>query len=211
LIKHSLKSRLKPMKRRVLILLANPDTGSLSRALAEEIASAAAEEGAEPRLIDLYTEQFDPVLTAEEASRRFSFDQAVQEQQQAVRDADLVVWVHPDWWGGMPAVMKGWLDRVLQPGFAFSFEEERDGHFRRRPLLKGTGALAVITSDAGSVEPVPAADIWQKRVFSYCGFSPAEVLLLPDTRQTGYLERKEFFTVCRETVKRLTLREDEAE
>ena len=197
-----------------MILLASPDSASLSRALAGEIASAAADEGAETRLIDLYAERFDPVLTVEEARRRFSFDEAVQEQQQAVRDADLVVWVHPDWWGGMPALMKGWLDRVLQPGFAFSFEEESDGHFRRYPLLKGTRALAVITSDAGSVEPVPAADIWQKRVFSYCGFSPAEVLLLPDTRQTGYLERKEFFTVCREAVRRLTAfeeKEDDAE
>lgn len=198
-------------KSRVLILLATPESASLSRALAEEIASAATQEGAEARLIDLYAEGFDPVLTAEEAQRRFSFDTVVQEQQQAVREADLVVWVHPDWWGGMPAVMKGWLDRVLQPGFAFSFEEGSDGHFRRWPLLKGTSALAVITSDAGSVEPVPAADIWQKRVFSYCGFSPAEVLLLPDTRQSNYLERKEFFTVCGETVRRLIAFEEEEE
>jgi putative NADPH-quinone reductase len=186
-----------------MILTANPDERSFSRVLGDEIAKALRDAGAEVSARDVAQCGIDPSLSAEEARRRFSFDEHVQAEQQRIADSKLLVWIHPDWWGGMPAALKGWIDRVLQPGFAFSFEEDEAGRIIRLPLLKGKRALAVITSDAGTEEPVPAVDIWQQRIFSYCGFGPAEVMLLPELKESAYAERKAFIEACGETARRL--------
>lgn len=191
------------MQIKVMVLSANPDQRSLNRVLADEIGKVLEAEGAEVSVRDVAQCGIDPALSAEEARRRFSFDERVQAEQQLIAEAELLVWVHPDWWGGMPALLKGWLDRVLQPGFAFSFEEDQAGRIRRLPLLKGKRALAVITSDAAAEEPVPAAAIWQQRVFSYCGFGPAEVMVLPELKESAYAERKAFIETCGETAVRL--------
>ncbi|WP_319562919.1 NAD(P)H-dependent oxidoreductase [Marispirochaeta sp.] len=191
------------MNKAVLIILGHPDSSSFCGAAAEALREAAEGAGAGAEILNLYAEGFDPVLTSEEAARRFSFDTAVQKHQQLIQNAELVAWVHPDWWGAPPGIVKGWLDRVLQPGFAFSFEEDFSGRIRRMPLLKGKKAITVISSDADATEPVPAADMWQKRVFHYCGFGPAEVLVLPETRSTDYSKRTEFLAACAETLTRL--------
>lgn len=195
------------MQKKVMILSANPDERSLSRVLAAEIGKAVTAAGADVSLRDVAQCDINPALSAEEARRRFSFDEKVQAEQERIAEAALLVWVHPDWWGGMPAALKGWVDRVLQPGFAFSFEEDETGRITRLPLLKGKRALAVITSDAGTREPVPAADIWQHRVFSYCGFGPAEVMLLPELKESAYAERKAFIAAAGETARRLLTEE----
>ena len=188
------------MERKVTIILAHPEPESFCASLAVEVKSAAVEAGFEGEILDLYKEGFDPLLTGEEIRRRFSFEKQVQEHQKRVEEADMLVWIHPDWWGGMPAVLKGWLDRVFAPGFAFSFEEQDDRRIIRIPLLKGKAALTLITTDAGVAESVPAVDIWQRRVFTYTGLNPAEVLLFPDARDSDYTVRKEFIRISRETL-----------
>jgi putative NADPH-quinone reductase len=199
------------MNNSVLIILGHPDCSSLCGSVAAALAEAAGKAGAEVSNLNLYEEGFDPVLSLDEAARRFSFDELVQRHQQLVSEAGLIAWVHPDWWGAPPGILKGWLDRVMQPGFAFSFEEGADGRFKRIPLLKRKKALTVITSDADASEPIPAVDMWQRRVFHYCGLGPAEVLILPETRGSGYTERKEFLNACVETLNRLMEPEGESE
>ncbi|ORC37806.1 hypothetical protein B4O97_02040 [Marispirochaeta aestuarii] len=198
------------MKNSVLIILAHPNTSSFCGTVAAVLAEAAGKTGAGVSILNLYEEKFDPVLSSDETVRRFSFDETVQRHQKLLSEAGLIAWVHPDWWGTPPGILKGWLDRVLQPGFAFSFEEDSTGRFRRIPLLKKKMALTVITSDADASEPIPAVDMWQRRVFHYCGFGPAEVLILPETRGSDYTERKEFLDACAETLKRLMASEDES-
>jgi NAD(P)H dehydrogenase (quinone) len=108
---------------RYLVVFAHPDPESFSSALCAAAVEGLRSAGHHVDVIDLYAEDFDP---------RMSFDERVAYETptpilsaQVVRYAELVrqaeglVFVYPTWWWGLPAVLKGWLDRVMVPGVSF--------------------------------------------------------------------------------------------
>ncbi len=107
---------------RALVVVAHPSVESLSRTLGERAAAALRAKGHTVEVIDLYEQDFDPRLTVGERETyhadAFESD-GLHSQLDALKAANLLVLVHPVWWGGMPAIMKGWLDRVFAPGTAF--------------------------------------------------------------------------------------------
>lgn len=108
-------------------MLCHPNPGSFTHAAARAAASAAADAGHRVTLLDLYAEGFDPVMSADDLRRYQENDSTVApgtvEHVEAVRNADVLVFVYPTWWSGLPAVLKGWLDKVMVPGVAFSLDE----------------------------------------------------------------------------------------
>ena len=131
----------------VLFVYAHPEPSSFTGALKDAGAAALRQAGHTVEVSDLYAEKFDPVagrhdfLTVANAERfhyqteqahahetqRFASD-LVREQQRFLK-ADLVVWLFPIWWGGMPAILKGWFDRVLAFGFAYADGRRYDSGF----------------------------------------------------------------------------------
>ena len=111
----------------VLVVHAHPVEESFSRALRDTVVRAVEAAGHTATVIDLYAEDFDARIS--EAERRayhgagpvVSAD--VARHVDLVRAAEALVFVYPTWWFGMPAILKGWLDRVLVPGVAFGFDE----------------------------------------------------------------------------------------
>jgi NAD(P)H dehydrogenase (quinone) len=104
----------------VLILVAHPKPESLTQSLARQFARGLTEAGHEYRVLDLYTEGFDPVLRASEMSGPGQAVVAeVQRMQDQVRAADGLAFAYPLWWGAPPAILQGWLQRVFTYGFAF--------------------------------------------------------------------------------------------
>ena len=83
--------------------------------------------GHEVRVVDLYGEGFDPVMTRADwiayQGTDAVVDPAIATQAEHARWAEMLVFVYPTWWAGMPAIMKGWLERVLVPGVAFVLDE----------------------------------------------------------------------------------------
>ena len=63
----------------------------------------------------------EAVLGRDEYFRRFSFDPLVQKYTEEIEAAERIVVIHPDWWGHLPAMAKGWVDRVLRPGVAYEY------------------------------------------------------------------------------------------
>jgi NAD(P)H dehydrogenase (quinone) len=128
---------------RILSVLAHPGQHSFCRDLVGTLLEVAGEKGHECDLLDLYREQFDPVLSGEdfEAFNRGMTPIDIKEHQDRLTDADIVAFFHPVWWFGMPAVMKGWIDRVFSYGFAYG----HDSH-GVRPLLTGKKAILVNTT-----------------------------------------------------------------
>lgn len=106
---------------RLLIVLAHPDPEGFCPALARAAAGAARKAGHEVRLTDLCAEGFSPVLDAGELRAPPGPPQASDAAEQAAHLiwAEGVLLVFPLWWSGPPAVLKGWMDRVLRPGFAY--------------------------------------------------------------------------------------------
>jgi len=138
-----------------LFVYAHPEPTSFTAALKDAGVAALREAGHTAEVSDLYAEKFDPVAgrhdfrtVADTARFHYQTEQRhahethgfapdlVREQQRFL-EADLVVWVFPIWWGGMPAIMKGWFDRVLAFGFAYADGKRYDTGFfpQKRGLL----------------------------------------------------------------------------
>ena len=154
----------------VLVLLAHPDRDSLNAALARAAADALRENGYGVWFHDLYAEGFDPVMPADEAAGKPASDPLVLRYQEELQKAAGMVVVHPNWWGQPPAVLTGWVDRVLREGVAYSLAQDGDD---AAPLLPLRAALVFNTSNT----PAPVEDslfgdplqhIWQDCVFGLC-------------------------------------------
>ncbi|NBF39547.1 MAG: flavodoxin family protein [Spirochaetes bacterium] len=192
-----------PNRSGTMLVLAHPNERSLNHAVAGAAAEAVRAAGAELFFHDLYAEGFEAVLSKEEMLRRFSFDEAVQGYAAELGRARLLIIVHPDWWGQPPAILKGWLDRVLRPGVAYDFHGEEFMEKHRIPLLTGMRALVFATSDAP--EPAtgsPLARVWRENVFDFCGIAPSQITIFHEVREASRRTRKHWLDSVAETVAR---------
>ncbi|MEV1292101.1 NAD(P)H-dependent oxidoreductase [Pseudonocardia sp. NPDC049635] len=149
-------------------VVAHPEPRSLTGMLAREGRGSAEEMGHHVRVSDLYAMRWDPVVTGDDyghpaderlvvadASRRAyerdGLPADVRAEQEKLRWADAVVLQFPLWWFGMPAILKGWVDRVFVEGFAYGVRGP-DGRTRRYGdgLLAGKRALVVTTAGGPS-------------------------------------------------------------
>lgn len=134
---------------RVLVVHAHPDPSSFNAALCREALAALGGAGHETRLIDLYAEGFEAPLSREgwRAYEDAAANAAgIEAHVEALRWAEGLVFVYPTWWYGLPAMLKGWLDRVWLPGVAFTLEP--GGPIR--PALTNIRKLGVVTTCGAS-------------------------------------------------------------
>ena len=175
---------------RALVVLCHPNRSGFNQAVAEAARQALAANHAVD-FLDLYQQDFDPVLPAAELPRKFSFDTATQSYNELVKNASVYVFCHPDWWGGPPALLKGFIDRVFRPGVAYEFEGYEFLSKKKTALLAGRKAFVFTTTDYPA--PVkgddPSALIWKRNVFGYCGIGDAQVHTFYDTFNSTYEAR----------------------
>ena len=107
---------------RALVVDCHPREASFTAAVRDVVLDKLRAAGAEVRLTDLYARGFDPCLTAHELE---IYEDTAANRTAVQRDCDDLAWcdtlifVYPTWWYGLPAMLKGWLDRVMVPGLAF--------------------------------------------------------------------------------------------
>jgi putative NADPH-quinone reductase len=155
---------------KILLILCHPATSSFNGKIAETIRGAVEEAGHDFTSHDLYRESFDPILREEEYIRKYSLDEQVQRYMDEVTDSEVLVFVHPDWWGQPPALLKGWLDRVFRTGIAFDYEGEEFLQKRLEKLLTGKKGIAYCTTDSEEKNgPHPLVSLWEEAIFGYCG------------------------------------------
>lgn len=158
------------MPTNALIVFCHPLTDSFCARIATTVRETVEGAGCSVVFHDLYREGFDPVLSEEEYRRKFSLDLPVQRYMDEVTEADLLVFIHPDWWGQMPAVLKGWVDRVFRPGIAYEYLGEEFLRKELKPLLSGKRGAVFCTTDADAAETRHPLEIaWGKNVFGYSG------------------------------------------
>lgn len=158
----------------LLVLLAHPDRASLNHALADAACRAARRAGHQVTLRDLYAEGFDPVLPGPEIPRDAPLPGWLREHCDALASAGGIVIVHPNWWGQPPAILTGWIDRVVRPGVAYAFQEGDSGEGVPVGLLRARTAVVLNTSNTPIArereafgDPLDA--IWRRCVFDLCG------------------------------------------
>lgn len=177
---------------RTLIIMGHPDKNSFSKKIADEYERGALEKGSEVRRINLIDLRFDPILR-----NGYRVIQPLEpdllEMQNLIKWCNQIVFIFPIWWSAPPALLKGFLDRVLLPSFAFKYREDSDLWDK---LLVGRRARLIVTSDA----PVwflylnyfhPAINMMKKAVLEFCGISPVSVTSFGGIKNTDPKKREE--------------------
>jgi len=139
------------MTKRALILYAHPSEGSFNAAIRDQTIAQLQDAKIEVRIIDLYARSFQPVLTPEEYQTYQDSPANRSPVAQDVADlqwADTLIFIYPTWWYGLPAILKGWLDRVLLPEVAFLMPNDHNTAIR--PGLTHITKLAVFTTCGAS-------------------------------------------------------------
>jgi len=185
---------------KVLIVLAYPKQEGFNRAIAEQVLDYFRKDPShQVDFIDLYAEHYDPVLSVDELPRKFSFDETTLRYQQLITEANRVVFIHPDWWGGPPAILKGFLDRVFRPGVAYGFREADFRNADTPGLFSEKRFDVCITTDAqnpdgkDSTAPSwPTARVWKEQVLEFCGVKAVQIHVFWNLRGSTYAERKAY-------------------
>jgi putative NADPH-quinone reductase len=159
---------------RALVVLAHPEPGSFNHAIAERVVSVLRSAGHEVTFHDLYAEGFDPVLPAGEVPEDRAVDPEIAKHCDELARAEGIVIVHPNWWGQPPAILKGWIDRVVRPGVAYRFIEGDSGEGVPEGLLRARTAVVLNTSNTEPERELavfgdPLQALWERCVFDLCG------------------------------------------
>ena len=181
------------MPKKILIINGHPNSTSFNAAIVDAYRSGAMQRGAAVKIITIADLDFDPNLRYG-YRKRMELEKDLVSAQESILWADHLVWVHPVWWGGLPAIMKGFIDRVFLPGFAFKY---RDNSVFWDQLMKGKSAHIISTLDQPGwyyrlFFGRPSVNQLKRSVLQFCGFSPVKVSLIGIVRTADEKKRKKW-------------------
>jgi NAD(P)H dehydrogenase (quinone) len=156
---------------KTLIIYAHPNTGGHCAELLKNVIIELKAKKEDYLLWDLYKMKYDPILHGNEHYTRgnYTISKQNQEIQKHIANADKLIFIYPVWWNSMPAILKGFVDRVFTARFAFKFVKSMPVG-----LLKGKKSVVFITSGASNLfscifQGKRAAKIMKKDILQYCG------------------------------------------
>lgn len=159
---------------KISVILAHPSEGSFNHAIANTAVEQLGLNGHKVFFHDLYKEDFNPILICNEIPKSAPLPEEIQNHCSEIAEADGIIVVHPNWWGQPPAILKGWVDRVIRPGVAYEFLEGDSGGGVPHGLLRARSAIVFNTSNTESereksVFGDPLETIWKNCIFGLCG------------------------------------------
>lgn len=183
--------------RRALIVVAHQEKTSFSYAMKEAAVEALKKKGWEVTVSDLYAMKFNPLVSRDDivgdpkdpndfkygvesaaAWKECRLSPDIVEEQKKLEAADLVIFQFPVYWFGLPAMLKGWFDRVLTAGFAYTYESMFDqGHFQKKKAVLSftTGGMNSMYTPRGINGDINVL-LWpvQQGILHFCGFQVLE-------------------------------------
>jgi NAD(P)H dehydrogenase (quinone) len=164
------------MSKRILVVLGHPANDSFCGAIADSYITGAKASGHEIQFLPLGNLSFDPVLHNGYGSIQ-ELEPDLVAAQAAITWAQHIVFVYPIWWGAMPALLKGFIDRVFLPGFAFKY---RVGSVFWDRLLSGRSAHLLVTMDTPPwyfrwVYRMPGHNQMKRTILEFSGIKPVTI------------------------------------
>lgn len=158
----------------VSVILAHPHSQSFNHAIAQAARAELRLNSHQVIFHDLYAEKFNPILPADEIPQGAGLPHEIELHCREISQAGGIIIIHPNWWGQPPAVLKGWIDRVLRPGIAYQFREWDQGEGIPVGLLKAKAALVFNTSNTPAEREAkvfgdPLETLWKTCIFGLCG------------------------------------------
>ena len=190
---------------KISLILAHPMVGSFNHAIAEAGRIALVSNGHNVSFHDLYQERFDPILPYEEIPKGADVDPIIRKHCDEIASADGIIIVHPNWWGMPPAILKGWVDRVIRPGVAYEFLEGDSGEGVPYGRLKASKAVVFNTSNTfpereRQVFGDPLETLWKNCIFGLCGVKEFYKTTYSVVAVSTPAQRKDWLENVRETV-----------
>lgn len=193
----------------VILVVAHPCSDSFTAELADAARRGLEAAGHKVLTLDLYGLGFRAAMDLDDLTAYRAeappLDPLAREHGELVRDADALVFVYPTWWSGLPAVLKGWMDRVLVPGVAFEF----DGDGKVRPAMRHIRRIVGVSTYGSPWSYVKLVNDNGRRTLMRalrlaCGLHTATTWLgLYSTDTIGDNERKAFLDRVQHTMSRL--------
>lgn len=176
------------MQPRILVVYCHPNPASFTRAVHESVLAGLARSDCDVQVLDLYDEHFEPALVVDAQRRRRDLDkvEATRPHREQIAWCDAMVFIYPVWWGGFPAMLKGYIDRTFVSGLTYSFQARPRDAVLPDGLMRGKEAHFFYTLDS----PAPFALVdpgWLSNyftVFRYCGFRAIRRYYLPRLKLT---------------------------
>jgi putative NADPH-quinone reductase len=167
------------MKKKILVVLGHPDAESFNAAIYKTFVENIDRKKCDVETIELGKMKFDPVL-------RFGYrefmkpDADIERSQELIKWAEHIVFIYPIWWSSMPSLLKGWLDRVLTPGFAYNMKGARS-----EKHLAGRTAELIVTCNAPAfyyrfLDRLPIK-LMRKQILGMCGLKVNKILICGKT------------------------------
>ncbi|MEL1253447.1 NAD(P)H-dependent oxidoreductase [Flavobacterium sp. DGU38] len=179
--------------KKILIINGHPNPDSFNFAIANEYQKGALASGASVEIITIATLTFNPNL-AYGYQKRIELEPDLLESWEKIKRADHLVWIHPVWWGGLPAVTKGFIDRLFLPGMAFQYRENSVWWDK---LLKGKTAHIITTLDQPGwfyrlFFGRPSVNQLKKSTLEFCGVKPVKISYIGIIKGSGENQRKKW-------------------
>lgn len=154
-----------------LIICAHPNPNSLNSHLKQTLVENLWDYGHEVEVRDLYHISFNPILSLNDMNgqRKGQVADDVKQEQQFILWADCITFIHPIWWTGLPAIMKGYIDRVFSYGFAYRYDQGvQKGLLKKQAIIINTHGKS--HEEYSSIGMDTALSLTSdKGIYSYCG------------------------------------------
>ena len=185
-------------RKKVLIIQGNPDSGSFCDALAGAYKKGASDANAEVKEINIREIDFNPNLPFG-YKNKIELEQGLIDSQHLIKWANHLVFVYPTWWGTMPALLKGFIDKVFLPGFGFKY---RKGSVWWDKLLKGKSARLIVTMDTPPwyfrwIYGQPGHKAMKKSTLGFCGIKPVKISSIGPVKHSKKSKRIRWLTQVR--------------
>lgn len=179
--------------KKILIINGHPNKASFNFGLANAYKAGALKSGAIVEEIIIAELNFNPNL-AFGYQKRIELEPDLITAWEKIKQADHLVWIHPVWWGGLPAITKGFIDRLFLPGMAFSY---RENSVFWDKLLKGKSAHIITTLDQPGwyywlMFGKPSVNQLKKSVLNFCGITPVKVTYIGTVKTANDTKRKKW-------------------
>ncbi len=190
--------------KRVLVIDGHPDKQSFCHSLAEKYKTGAELSGAECTVVHLTDLEFTPILQ-HGYRKRTELEPDLLKMWELITNANHLVFVYPNWWGTYPALLKGFIDRLFLPGFAF---ELRKYWPLPKRLLKGRSARLIVTSDNPNwyyavKHRRPGHNSMKRSILGLCGVKPIRITTLAGVTKSTDAQRKLWHKKVEELGKRM--------
>ena len=187
-----------------LIIYAHPNPGSFNHAIMETITEELRHNGKGVKIRDLYQMEFNSVLKSEDLAhmQKGSIAQDVKEEQALIRSAEMMILVYPLWWAGMPAMLKGYVERVFSEGFAYRITDDGIAGLlggKKVFLFTTMGASMGDYEERGFFKSM--GQITDTVIFSFCGFEVLGHKYFPSVPYVTASDRMRMLDEVRELVK----------